>query len=539
VQHYCPKSLFFIFSKNLHTMATKEAFLEYIRNGYSFKGEHVKLGGAMLDGEVVTGADVFIPLKTLNRHGLIAGATGTGKTKTLQVIAEALSDASVPVLLMDIKGDLSGVAAAGTNNAKIEERYQKIGGSWSPSAYPVELLSLSDEKGARLRATVSEFGPVLLSKILELNDTQEGLVSMIFKYCDDTKLPLLDLKDFKKVLQYVSDEGKAEMEKDYGKISTTSAGTILRKVIGLEQQGADRFFGEASFEVDDLMHISDDGRGVISIVRVADIQDRPKLFSTFMLSLLAELYATLPEEGDLEKPKLVMFIDEAHLIFQEASTALLQQIETIIKLIRSKGVGIFFCTQNPMDVPPSVLGQLGMKVQHALRAFTANDRKAIKQTAENYPLSEFYKTDDLLTQIGIGEALFTCLNEKGQPTPLAATMLVSPRSRMDVLTDAEADALVNASKLVKKYNREIDNESAYEILTAKLQEAAEKTTEEKQEKPAVKGGKQKEEKSVLETVLTSSAARQVGRTAANIITRSLLGALGLGGKSSKKSSSWF
>lgn len=522
-------------------MATKAAFHDHIRNGYFFKGEHIKLGCAMLDGDVVTGADVFIPLKTLNRHGLIAGATGTGKTKTLQVIAEALSDASVPVLLMDIKGDLSGMAAAGTSNPKIEERYQKIGGSWSPAAYPVELLSLSNEKGARLRATVSEFGPILLSKILAMNDTQEGLVSMIFKYCDDNKLPLLDLKDFKKVLQYVSDEGKAAMEKDYGKISTTSAGTILRKVIGLEQQGADLFFGEASFEVDDLMRISDDGRGMISIVRVADIQDRPKLFSTFMLSLLAELYATLPEEGDLEKPKLVMFIDEAHLIFQEASTALLQQIETIIKLIRSKGVGIFFCTQNPMDVPPAVLGQLGMKVQHALRAFTANDRKAIKQTAENYPLSEYYKTDDLLTQIGIGEALFTCLNEKGQPTPLAATMLVSPRSRMDVLTDAEADALVHTSKLVKKYNREVDNESAYEILTAKLEEAAEKSTAEKEEKAAAKGnsGKKKEEKSVLETVLTSSTARQVGRTAANIITRSLLGALGLGGKSSKKGSSWF
>jgi len=519
-------------------MATKEAFLEYIRNGYSFKGEHVKLGCAMLNGEVVTGADVFLPLKTLNRHGLIAGATGTGKTKTLQVIAEALSDASVPVLLMDIKGDLSGIAAAGTNNPKIEERYQKIGGSWTPAAYPTELLSLSKEKGARLRATVSEFGPVLLSKILELNDTQEGLVSMIFKYCDDNKLPLLDLKDFKKVLQFVGDEGKASMEKDYGKISTTSAGTILRKVIALEQQGADLFFGEASFEVDDLMRISDDGRGIISIVRVADIQDRPKLFSTFMLSLLAELYATLPEEGDLEKPKLVMFIDEAHLIFQEASDALLQQIETIIKLIRSKGVGIFFCTQNPMDVPPSVLGQLGMRVQHALRAFTANDRKSIKQTAENYPLSDYYKTDELLTQIGIGEALFTCLNEKGQPTPLAATMLVTPRSRMDVLTASEADDIVNNSKLVKKYNREIDNESAYEILTAKLEEAAEKTAQEKEEKPASKGGRQKEEKGILETVLTSSAARQVGRTAANIITRSLLGALGLGGKSSKKSS-WF
>ncbi len=515
-------------------MANKEAFLESIKNGYSFKGEHFKLGCAILDGEVVTGADVFLPLKTLNRHGLIAGATGTGKTKTLQVIAEGLSDASVPVLLMDIKGDLSGIAAAGAVNEKITERYQKIGGTWAPASYPTELLSLSKEKGLRLRATVSEFGPVLLGKILELNDTQGGLVAMLFKYCDDNKLPLLDLKDFKKILQYATAEGKAELEKEYGKISSTSAGTILRKVIELEQQGAGLFFGEKSFEVDDLLRISDDGRGMISVLRVTDIQDRPKLFSTFMLSLLAELYATMPEEGDMDKPKLVMFIDEAHLIFQEASDALLQQIETIIKLIRSKGVGIFFCTQNPMDVPPSVLGQLGLKVQHALRAFTANDRKTIKQTSENYPLSDFYKTDELITQIGIGEALITCLNEKGTPTPLAATMLVSPRSRMDVLTDAEMDAIIDQSKLAKKYNQEIDSESAYEILNAKLEEAAEKS---EPEAPA-KGGRKKAEKSVLESVLDSSVARQVGRTAANMITRSLLGALGLGGKSSKKSS-WF
>jgi DNA helicase HerA-like ATPase len=517
-------------------MANQDAFLEYIKSGYTFKGEHFKLGCAMLNGEVVTGADVFLPLKTLNRHGLIAGATGTGKTKTLQVIAEGLSDASVPVLLMDIKGDLSGIAAAGTDNPKIAERYQKIGGSWTPAAYPSELLSLSQEKGVRLRATVSEFGPILLSKILELNDIQAGLVAMLFKYCDDNKLPLLDLKDFKKVLQFAGDEGKADLEKDYGKISTTSTGTILRKVIELEQQGAEQFFGEKSFEVDDLMRISDDGRGIISILRVNDIQDRPKLFSTFMLSLLAELYATLPEEGDLDKPKLVMFIDEAHLIFNEASDALLKQIDTIIKLIRSKGVGIFFCTQNPMDVPPSVLGQLGLKVQHALRAFTANDRKTIKQTAENYPLSDFYKTDELLTQIGIGEALVTCLNEKGVPTPLAATMLVSPRSRMDVLTPAEIDGLVNNSKLVKKYGQEIDSESAYEILTAKLQEAADKTAA--TEAAPKSSGKQKQEKGFLEQVMDSSAARQVGRTAANVITRSLLGALGLGGKSSK-SKSWF
>lgn len=517
-------------------MANKDAFLESIKSGYTFKGEHFKLGCAMLDGEVVTGADVFLPLKTLNRHGLIAGATGTGKTKTLQIIAEGLSDASVPVLLMDIKGDLSGIAAAGISNAKIDERYQKIGGTWNPAAYPAELLSLSQEKGVRLRATTSEFGPILLSKILELNDTQAGLVAMLFKYSDDNKLPLLDLKDFKKVLQYASDEGKAAMEKDYGKISTTSTGTILRKVIELEQQGAAQFFGEKSFEVDDLMRISDDGRGMVSILRVSDIQDRPKLFSTFMLSLLAELYATLPEEGDLDKPKLVMFIDEAHLIFNEASDALLKQIDTIIKLVRSKGVGIFFCTQNPMDVPPSVLGQLGLKVQHALRAFTANDRKTIKQTAENYPLSDFYKTDDLITQIGIGEALITCLNEKGVPTPLAATMLVSPRSRMDVLTTAEIDNIVNNSKLVKKYSEEIDSESAYEILTAKLQEAADKTAA--QDTAPKAGGKQKEEKGLLEQVMESSAVRQAGRTAASVITRSLLGALGLGGRSSK-SKSWF
>ncbi|GAA0535442.1 helicase HerA-like domain-containing protein [Chitinophaga japonensis] len=516
-------------------MANTASFLECIKEGYTFKGEHFKLGCAMLDGEVVAGADVALPLKTLNRHGLIAGATGTGKTKTLQIIAEGLSDASVPVLLMDIKGDLSGIAAAGSANSKIAERYQQIGSEWKPAAYPVELLSLSQDKGVRLRATVSEFGPVLLSKILELNDTQSGLVAMIFKYCDDSRLPLLDLKDFKKVLQYVSAEGKAELEKDYGKISTTSAGTILRKVIELEQQGAGLFFGEKSFEVDDLLRISDDGRGMISIVRVTDLQDRPKLFSTFMLSLLAELYATLPEEGDMDKPKLVMFIDEAHLIFQEANDALLQQIETIVKLIRSKGVGIFFCTQNPMDVPASVLGQLGLKVQHALRAFTAKDRKTIKQTAENYPLSDFYKTDELLTQIGIGEALITCLNEKGIPTPLAATMLTSPRSRMDVLTDAEMNDVLSNSRLARKYNQEIDSESAYEMLTEKLNEAAERSAA---EPASAKRGRQKEEKGILESVLDSPVARQVARTAASTLTRSLLGALGLGGRSRKKSS-WF
>src|SRR6476659_9156360 len=290
-------------------MANKEQFTEAVKNGYSFKGESIKIGRAELDGAVVEGADIFLPLKTMNRHGLIAGATGTGKTKTLQMISEALSNASVPVLVMDIKGDLSGIGAAGAVNDKIRERCAAIGIKYEPQAFPVEFMTLSNEKGVRLRATVSEFGPILLSRILELNDTQEGLVAMIFKYCDDNKLPLLDLKDFIKVLQYISNEGKAEIQQTYGQIATTSTGTILRKVIGLQQQGADVFFGEKSFEVADLMRISDDGRGVVNVLRVTDLQDKPRLVATCMLQLLAELYASCPEEGDADKPKLVLFID--------------------------------------------------------------------------------------------------------------------------------------------------------------------------------------------------------------------------------------
>lgn len=502
-------------------MPDLQDFLENIQSGYSFKGDYYKIGNAIYNGKVIKEANINIPFKTLNRHGLIAGATGTGKTKTLQVLAEGLSDASIPVLMMDIKGDLSGLGAAGTVNDKITDRCHKLGIAYKPTAYPVEFLTLSNEKGSRLRATISEFGPVLLSKILDLNDTQGGLVAMIFKYCDDNKLPLVDLKDFIKVLQYISDEGKAELEKSYGKVSTTSTGTILRKVIELQQQGADLFFGERSFDVDDLMRIHNDGRGVISIVRVTDLQDKPKLFSTFMLQLLAELYASSPEEGDLDKPKLVLFIDEAHLIFNEASEALLNQIETIIKLIRSKGIGIYFCTQNPMDVPASVLSQLGLKVQHALRAFTATDRKVIKQTAENYPLSEFYKTDELLTQVGIGEALITMLNEKGVPTPLVHCMLRPPQSRMDVLTDAEIDAIVSQSKIAKYYNEVIDDKSAYEILTQKLNDVAARDAGIQQLKEEQKT--KKDDKTFFDNPIVKSMAR----TAGNTIVRSLLGAMGI------------
>jgi DNA helicase HerA-like ATPase len=514
-------------------MADKAGFLQTIKDGYTFKSESIILGNGILDGEAVSGATVKLSLKTLNRHGLIAGATGTGKTKTLQVISEALSDASIPVVLMDIKGDLSGIAAPGSVNDKVTERVQKIGIEYKPTGFPVDLFTLSNQKGVKLRATVSEFGPVLLSKILGLNDTQGGLVAIIFKYCDDKKLPLLDLKDFIKVLQYISNEGKAEIEKEYGKIASTSTGTILRKVIELQQQGADVFFGEKSFEVEDLMRISDDGRGMISIIRVTDLQDRPKMFSTFMLQLLAELYASSPEEGDPDKPKLVIFIDEAHLIFQEASEVLLQQIETVIKLIRSKGIGIFFCTQNPMDVPASVLAQLGMKVQHALRAFTAADRKAIKQTAENYPISSFYKTEDELTQLGIGEAFITTLNEKGVPTPLVHTLLCPPRSRMDILSEVEIDNIVSKSKLTAKYNTIVDSDSAYEILNAKLKEAEERTQqmkeEEKKQKETAKPAKK--EKGFFDDPVVKSMTR----TAGNTIVRGLLGALGLGGRTRRKS----
>lgn len=433
----------------------------------------------MLNGETLKDTFINLPLKTLNRHGLIAGATGTGKTKTLQVLAENLSEKGVPVLLMDVKGDLSGLAQAGEKNPKIEERQQKIGLPYTPKGFPVELLTLSDQKGVRLRATVSEFGPVLFSRILDVTDTQAGIISILFKYCDDNQLPLLDLKDLKKVLQFSTNEGRSEMEAQYGRISTASTGAILRKIVELEQQGANLFFGEKSFEVQDLLRLDQNGRGHINIIRLTDIQDRPKLFSSFMLSLLAEIYSTFPEQGDSAQPELVIFIDEAHLIFDQASKALHDQIESIVKLIRSKGVGLYFVTQNPTDIPEGVLGQLGLKVQHALRAFTAKDRKAIKLTAENYPISDYYDTSQVLTSLGTGEALVSALDEKGRPTPLAATLMRAPMSRMDILSAEELDTLNKKSVLAPKYNNSIDRESAYEMLNKKIQIAE---TEEAKEK---------------------------------------------------------
>lgn len=492
-------------------MNQQEQFITSIKDGYTSKGKSLVLGVAMLNGKAISDAAVAVPLKTLNRHGLIAGATGTGKTKTIQVLSEQLSGFGIPVLMMDIKGDFSGIAMKGEEKSFITERHTKINIPFEPKAYPVELLTLSEQEGVRLRATISEFGPVLFSRILDLNDTQSGVVSIIFKFCDDQKMPLLDLKDIKKMIHYITAEGKAEIEAAYGKISTATTGTILRKIIELEQQGGDIFFGETSFDVQDLMRIDEQGKGYINILRLTDIQDKPKLFSTFMLSLLAEIYYSMPEKGDADQPELIIFIDEAHLIFKEASKALLEQIETIVKLIRSKGVGIYFITQNPMDVPSGILAQLGLKVQHALRAFTANDRQAIKQTADNYPSSDYYKTDEVLTSLGIGEAFVTALSEKGTPTPLAATMLRAPESRMDILTTEEIATINSRSKLVKKYAENIDRESAFELLAKRISMAEEASIEQTkngdEEKQATAKADNGMSKSVIKAVTSASFIR--------------------------------
>ncbi|HOI00357.1 MAG TPA: DUF853 family protein [Bacteroidales bacterium] len=502
-----------------------ERFSADIRAGYVFKGEALLLGTAMLDHKALAAHPVSIPLRTLNRHGLIAGATGTGKTKTLQVIAEGLSDHGIPVLMMDVKGDLSGLAAPGSPHPKIEERHQMIGTPWDGKSYPVELLSISNEPGARMRATVSEFGPVLFSKILELTDLQSGTVAVVFKYCDDNNLPLLDIKDFRKALQYLSAEGKSEIEAEFGRLNSGTVAVILRKLTELESQDAELFFGERSFEVEDLLRQDSKGRGIIHILRLTDIQSRPKLFSTFMLCLLAEVYERFPEEGDQDKPKLILFIDEAHLIFKEASKALIDQIETIIKLIRSKGVGILFCTQSPVDIPNAVLGQLGLKVQHALRAFTAKDRKAIKLVAENYPITDYYTVDQLITSLGTGEAFVTGLNEKGIPTPLVHTLLRAPQSRMDILSEDEIDNLLRQAALIRKYNQEIDRESAYEILGDKLKRLQQEQEESKVPEKAspARTTSRKAPPSGVEKISKNPLVQIVMRE----LTRGILGVLGV------------
>lgn len=513
----------------------KEQFIEEFNNRYSYKGDKIVLGKGIFEGEVIPEVEISVPLKMLNRHGLIAGATGTGKTKSLQILAEQLSIKGIPTLLMDIKGDLSGLAEPGdSNSSKIHERYEKLKMQYSAKSFPVELLSISDEKGVRLRATITEFGPILLSKILNLNDTQTSILSIIFKYCDDKKLPLIDLDDLRKVLQFVTEneQGKSELVQNYGSIASSSLSTILRNIVALEQQGASRFFGEPSFDTQDLLQ-KRNNLGVINIIRLADIQSYPQFFSTFMLSLLSEIYQTFPEVGDLDKPKLVIFIDEAHLIFNEASKVLLNQIETIIKLIRSKGIGIYFCTQVPGDIPEGVLSQLGLKIQHALRGFTAKDKKEINKAVENYPISIYYNTSELIQQLGIGEAFITSLDEKGIPTPLADTFMISPSSRMDILSSSEIDTLVNNSDLVKKYAQDINKESAYEILSGRMNSDYTNMTKNKETVSETKNA-EKHSPSLFETIMNSPFVRDISRTFIREGSKAFFGTLGIKNKRNAK-----
>ncbi len=475
--------------------------------------------GAVVDGTAIDPQPlVRLPLSMMTRHGLIAGATGTGKTKTLQLMAEQLSAQGVPVFLADVKGDVGGIAVAGTTNPKIEERVTAIGCSWQPSSFPVELLSLTGATGGQLRATVSGFGPLLMSKVLGLNETQSSVLALVFKYCDDKGLLLLDLSDLREVLQYLSDEGSAEL-KDYGGMSKATVGVLLRNIIGLEAQGADKFFGEPAFDLNDLFSIERDGRGLVSVLALSDVQDKPALFSTFMLWMLAELYATLPEVGDQAKPKLVFFFDEAHLLFDDASKAMQDEIEKVTRLIRSKGVGVFYITQHPRDIPDTVLGQLGNRVQHALRAFTPDDEKQLKATARTIPKTEFYDIESTLTSLATGQALISTLTVRGTPTMPFVCHMVPPSSRMGPLTPEELAPRLQTPQ-AKKYATAIDRESAREVLEkrhADTQQAAAAA-------PVGKGGA-REDESALGAFLRSPVARTIAVTVAGTLTRTVLGAL--------------
>ncbi len=490
-----------------------QAFRDEMSTGYGLTEPGLVLGSPMLDGELVNDARVQVALSMTNRHGLIAGATGTGKTKTLQILAGELSKAGVPVFVADIKGDVTGIALPGdATNPKIQERSASLGWTFEPAGHPVEFLSLSGQLGAQVRATVHSFGPLLLGKVLDLNETQTSILALIFKYCDDNDLPLLDLKDLEATLKFLaSDEGKPILA-DYGGMSPASVGVLLRSIVVLEQEGADTFFGEPEFDVADLLRTTADGLGIISVLELRDVMDKPSLFSTFMLWMLAQLYETLPEVGDLPKPKLCFFFDEAHLLFDGASDALLAQIERTARLIRSKGVGVYFVTQAPTDVPSSVLAQLGNRVQHALRAFTPDDADALRKTARTFPITTHYDVEKTITSLGTGEALVTVLSPKGVPTPLAATRLIPPDSLMAALPDADLQARIAASSFSTKYGRTVDRESAYELITARLT-AAKAAAAEAAAQQAVAAGVPSTTSGGLNTMTPAQQQREIARQA--------------------------
>jgi DNA helicase HerA-like ATPase len=504
--------------------------------GYAFDGAALELGGLMLDAETLSPVPVRIPLAMLNRHGLVAGATGTGKTKTLQLLAEQLSAAGVPVFAADIKGDLSGLASPGEGGEKVTARAASVGQRWAATGFPVEFYALGGEgTGIPLRVTMSAFGPVLLSKVLGLNETQESSLGLVFHYADKAGLPLLDLADLRAVVAHLtSDEGKPEL-KALGGLSSATAGVILRELIGFSDQGADAFFGEPEFESADLLQVGSDGRGLISLVELPRLADRPAVFSTFLMWLLADLFHDLPEVGDVDAPKLVFFFDEAHLLFKDASDAFLDQIAQTVRLIRSKGVGVFFVTQSPTDVPDEVLAQLGSRVQHQLRAHTPNDAKALKATVNTYPESGYDELGRVITALGIGEAVVTVMNERGAPTPVAWTRLRAPESLMGPTDPAAMEAIVGASPRHAKYAGAVDRESAREKLAARLEQGAAK--EESAQaggapaepaerripvpKPAKQPKPAKKEPGIVEEVVSSAAFKDILRTATREIVRGM------------------
>ena len=544
-----------------------QGYAEQVRAGYSFTSPSMRLG-AFLDGDTpVPGAPVGIPLGLMNRHCLVAGATGTGKTRTLQLMAERLSEAGVPVFVTDIKGDLTGLAQAGTSSEKLLARCASIGQNWEGKAFPTELLTLGGRgEGVPIRTTITEFGPLLLSRVLGLNDTQASALQLIFHWADGQQLALIDLKDLRSVIDYLTnnDEGKEEL-KGIGGVSPATAGVILRELAALEASGGDVFFGEPAFNIADLMRVSMDGRGVISSLELPDLGSQGALFSTFLMWLLAELFETLPEVGNPDKPKLVFFFDEAHLLFTDASKQFLQAVVQTVRLIRSKGVGIVFVTQSPTDVPDEVLAQLGSRVQHALRAHTPNDAANLKKAVSTFPTSPLDLTE-VLTSLGTGQAVVTVLDEKGRPTPVAPTMLDAPAAVMGPADPGVVSSIINSSPLLSRYRDAVDNESAFELMQARLADAA-RAAEEKapaghrklKEGRAQKEAKRKEAKEEaarqkeLERLqrevekaeerkrreaekaeerraratqrVIESTVKSVGTTAARSLTRSILGTL--------------
>jgi len=488
----------------------------------AFGGEAgtITLGAPVKDGACAGDPLVRAPLALMNRHGLIAGATGTGKTKSLQLIAEQLSTAGVPVFLADVKGDVSGIAVPGESNDRVTARAKDVGWAWRPTSFPVELLSLSGKRGAHLRATVSSFGPLLLSKVLGLNPTQTSVLTLVFKYADDRDLELYDFGDLRAVLKHLSGPGAADLEQ-YGGMSKQTVGVLLREMVELESQGADEFFGEPEFDLAELIQTERDGRGLVSVLELTDVQDKPALWSTFLMWMLARLYNTLPEVGDVDKPKLVFVFDEAHLLFEGASKEFVTQIEQVVRLVRSKGVGVFFVTQSPKDIPADILGQLGARVQHALRAFTPDDDKALKAAARTFPKTTFYDVEETLTTLGIGEALVTVLGTNGSPTMPFATRMVPPASRMGPLTDAELAQRIGSSAQVKKYAQAVDRESAEE----KLEAASAPATTPASKNAAAPAREESTLERVLESSVTKSVVRTVAVAVAGTLARGVMGAI--------------